>query len=82
MERNADNRLTEDIKRLKERLARKDREIEKLRMNHLFLETLFDDISEEIMVIDPDYNISYTNRVFLERYGLSKRMRRGGNVTR
>jgi two-component system sensor kinase FixL len=72
MEREPDNHLTEEVKRLKERLAGKDREIGKLRMNHLFLETLFDDISEEIMVIDPDYNITYTNRTFLERYGLSK----------
>jgi hypothetical protein len=66
--------LTAEISRLKDRLARKDREIEEMKVKGFFLETLFDGIEEQIMVIDPAYFIRDVNRVFLHQYGLKKKM--------
>lgn len=42
-------------------------------MTNLFLKTLFDGISEEIMVIDQDFMVNDVNQAFLDRYGLKKR---------
>ncbi len=64
--------LLEEKKRLQEVLTQKDLEIENLKMNNLFLGTLFDGISEEIMVLNPDFLIRDVNRAFLKRYGLRK----------
>lgn len=64
--------LKEEIRLLKESLAQKDLEIEELRTGHLFLETLFDGINEEVMVIDPEYTIKDVNKMFLENYHLAK----------
>jgi len=61
-----------EIERLKNKLAEKKREIKKLKTTNLFMETLFNGISEEIMVIDNDFNINEVNRAFLERCGLKK----------
>jgi two-component system sensor kinase FixL len=65
-------KLAEEIEGLRESLVQKDREIEKLKINNLFLGTLFDGISEEILVLDPDFNIKDVNRAFLKRYGVRK----------
>jgi two-component system sensor kinase FixL len=43
-----------------------------MKLNSFFLETLFDGIDEEIMVIDPQFSIQDANRVFLDQYGLTK----------
>jgi two-component system sensor kinase FixL len=67
-----DTRLSEEIKQLKEGLIKRDREIEGLKISNLFLGTLFDGISEEIMVLDPEFNVTDVNRAFLKRYGLKK----------
>ncbi|MFZ0447751.1 MAG: PAS domain S-box protein [Desulfatiglandaceae bacterium] len=64
--------LTGEVGNLKKTLARQEKLIEGLKMDNLFLETLFDGINEEIMVIDPDYRVLNVNRVFLDHYGLLK----------
>lgn len=61
-----------EITRLKDALLQKDREINQLKVANLFLETLFDGIAEEILVIDPQYEVRDVNRFFLERHGLTK----------
>ena len=64
--------LVKEIASLRKKLAEKDRETQELKMTNLFLGTLFDGISEEIMVIDKDYNINDVNIAFLKRCGLNK----------
>jgi len=72
MEMQTQEQLTAEINRLEDSLARKDREIEKMKGNSFFLETLFDGIGEEIMVVDSNFVIQDVNRVFLDQYGLKK----------
>jgi len=67
------NRLVKEIDRLKKSLAEKEREIKELKVKNLFLDTLFNGIDEEIMVLDQDLIINDVNRAFLKRYGLKKR---------
>jgi len=50
----------------------KTREIERLQMQNLFLKTVFDGISEEIMIVDRDFNVLDANRVLLERHRLDR----------
>ena len=64
--------LIRKIRLLKEALRRRERELERLRVKNLFLEAVFDGISEEIMVVDPDFNIKDANQTFLNRYGIKK----------
>lgn len=64
--------FSEEINLLREQLARKDQEIENLKTTNLFLGTIFDGISEEIMVLDRDFNINDVNKTFLKRHGLRK----------
>jgi two-component system sensor kinase FixL len=64
--------LTSEIDRLNESLARKQKEIEKLKVDRLFLQTLYDGINEEIMVMDSGYTVLDVNRVFLSNQGLSR----------
>ena len=64
--------LMQEIDRLKNSLAQGEQEIVKLQESNLFLETLFDGISEEILVIDQNFLIQDVNKVFLERHGLKK----------
>ena len=47
-------------------------ELEALRIQNLFLKTVFDGISEEIMVLDREFTVQDVNQVMLERYGLDK----------
>ncbi len=61
-----------EINRLKESLARKDREIEEMKVGGFFLETMFDGIEEQIMIIDPAYFVKDVNRAFLDQYGMKK----------
>ncbi|MDB9823076.1 PAS domain S-box protein [Deltaproteobacteria bacterium] len=61
-----------EIDRLKNRLSKKNREIKDLKIKNLFLESLFDGISEEIMVIDRDFIIKDANKAFLNRCNLKK----------
>jgi len=72
MEIQTQEQLTAEINRLKDSLARKDREIEKMKEGGFFLETLFNGIDEQIMVIDSKFFIQDVNRVFLEQYGMKK----------
>ena len=65
-------KLVEEINQLRESLEANDQEVDNLKMNNLFLETIFDVISEEIMVVDREYNINDVNRAFLKRYGFRK----------
>jgi two-component system sensor kinase FixL len=64
--------LMQEIKQLKDSLAQREQEIEKLKVSNLFRETLFDGIHEEIMVIDQNFLIQDVNKIFLQRYGLNK----------
>lgn len=61
-----------EIDRIKDNLAQYEQEITKLKESNLFLETLFNGISEEILVIDQNFLIQDVNTVFLERHGLKK----------
>ena len=72
MEQNSHEEHLLEIKRLRRELAQKEQEFEDLKMNHLFLKTVFDGINEEILVLDSDFNIRDVNRVFLDHYGLQK----------
>ena len=72
MEMQTAEQLMAEINRLKDSLARKDREIEKMKVGDFFLKTLFDGIDEQIMVIDPNFIIQDVNRVFLDQYGVKK----------
>jgi two-component system sensor kinase FixL len=65
-------KISEEIERLRETLSQKEQEIENLKTDNLFLRTLFDGISEEILVLDPDFTIREANKAFLKRYGLRK----------
>lgn len=62
----------EELEQLHEKLAAQDRELEQLRIHNLFLNTVFDGISEEILVLDREFNVRDANRVLLERYSLDK----------
>jgi two-component system sensor kinase FixL len=64
--------LTAEVDRLSKRLAQKEKEVERLRVDSLFLKTLYDGISEEIMVMDGGYTVLDVNRVFLANHGLSR----------
>ncbi|MGD8226629.1 MAG: PAS domain S-box protein [Desulfobacteraceae bacterium] len=64
--------LTKEIERLKESVSQKKEEIETLKIENLFLGTLFEGINEEILVLDPDFTIKEANKAFLKRYGLRK----------
>ncbi len=57
---------------LQAKLARMERRLEELQIENLFLNNVFDGISEEIMVLDRDFTIHNVNRVMLDRYGLEK----------
>jgi two-component system, LuxR family, sensor kinase FixL len=61
-----------EIERLKAKLAAKNKEIKKIKTINLFMESLFNGIDEEIMVIDNDFRINEANKAFLERCGLKK----------
>ncbi len=65
--------LLDEIQRIKKRLAKKNREIRALKTGNLFMESLFDGISEEIMVIGQDFRINDANKAFLDRCGLMKK---------
>jgi PAS domain S-box-containing protein len=64
--------LTAEVDRLRKNLAQKQKEMEKLKVDSLFLKTLYDGINEEIMVMDDRYTILDVNRVFLSNHGLSR----------
>ncbi len=65
--------LLAEIESLRQELSKKEQEIEKLKLSNLFLETLFNGIDEEILVIRPDFSIVDANRVFLENHGLNRK---------
>ena len=73
METGEQEELLKEVDRLKNRLSKKNREIRGLKIKNLFLESLFDGISEEIMVIDQDFIIRDVNRAFLNKCDLKKR---------
>jgi two-component system, LuxR family, sensor kinase FixL len=60
------------VEKLKAKVAAKNKEIKKLKTMNLFMESLFNGIDEEIMVIDNDFRINDVNKAFLERCGLVK----------
>jgi len=72
METEREKQLTKEIKFLKEILAQKEHEMEQIKVRNLFLETLFDGINEEIMVVNSDFVIQNVNKVFLKHYGLKR----------
>ena len=72
METEKERLLVEQVRELKESLARKEDEIEKQRIAGTFLQALFEEIHEEIMVIDPSFVIQDVNKFFLERHDLKK----------
>jgi two-component system, LuxR family, sensor kinase FixL len=57
---------------LEDQIDSMERRLRQLEMENLFLNNVFDGISEEIMVLDRDFTVHNVNRVMLERYGLEK----------
>ncbi len=55
------------------RLEKLSREIRELKKTNMFLSSLYDGISEEIIVIDQDFYIIDANRAFLTKAGLLKK---------
>lgn len=64
--------LKVEIDRLRKRLARKEKEIQKLKVENVFLKTIYDGINEEIMVMDGGYTVLDVNRVFLSNHEVSR----------
>ncbi len=60
------------IEGLQAKLSRMERRLEELQIENLFLNNVFDGISEEIMVLDRDFKVHNVNRIMLDRYGLEK----------
>ncbi len=60
------------IEWLQAELARMEKRVEELQIENLFLNNVFDGISEEILVLDRDFIIHNANSVMLNRYGLKK----------
>jgi two-component system sensor kinase FixL len=67
------SRDTSKIESLEARLDKKNREIRELKKLNMFLTSLYDGISEEIMVIDQDFFINDVNKAFLNKCGLAKK---------
>ncbi len=72
MEAKQEKPVSRELARLRKNVARQKKVIEDLKVDNLFLETLFDGIDEEIMVLDLDYRILNVNKSFLERHGIDK----------
>lgn len=64
--------LIKEITELKDLLNQKSKEIENLEHSNSFLQKLFNEIHEEIIVIGPDFVIHDVNKFFLDHYGLKK----------
>ncbi|MBN1849642.1 MAG: PAS domain S-box protein [Deltaproteobacteria bacterium] len=65
--------LTREISRLKKRLAKKERALRDARIISQSLESLFDGVNEEILLLDDQLKIIDANQTFLKRYKLSKK---------
>lgn len=61
------------IESLESQLDKKNHEIRELKKINMFLYSLYDGISEEIMVIDQDFIINDVNRAFLDKFDLVKK---------
>ena len=72
MKEDDNKRLNQEIRLLKETLVQTERELDALKVNNLFLGALFDGITEEIMVVDPEFNIKDVNKTFLNHYGVKR----------
>ena len=72
METESDKRFAEEINHLKEKLFQDEKKIEELKKRNLFLETLFDGIHEQIMVIDSNFVVQDVNKFFLQHCGLNR----------
>ena len=66
-------KLNKEIDRLKKNLTKRDQELKKLQVSNLCFESLFDGISEEILMLDQDMRIVDVNKAFLKRYGIKKK---------
>ena len=77
MEKTPVTSVDEELRRVREELARKERYIDTLKDHNAFLETLFDGIQEEIMVVDKDFAIREVNEAFCAQHGVSKDEVRG-----
>lgn len=64
--------LKREISRLRQALAHSERELKTVRLKERFLDTLFEGIQEEILIIDRHHTIQGANRTFLERHGLER----------
>ncbi|MBW2030514.1 MAG: PAS domain S-box protein [Deltaproteobacteria bacterium] len=65
-------RTARDRDRLKALLREKEEELKSLRSRGLFLEALYENSGEEILVIDPDFTIREANQTFLSTYRLRR----------
>ena len=68
-----DIRNTSPVESPESLLDQKNREIKELKKKNMLLTSLYDGISEEIMVIDQDFIICDANRSFLKKCGLDKK---------
>ena len=67
------SRNASKMQSLESRLDKKNREIRELKKINMFLTSLYDGVSEEIMVVDQDFIINDVNRAFLNITGLKKK---------
>ena len=58
-------RVVEERNLLMEQLSKQGQVLENLKLSNLFLGAIFNGISEEIMVMDDDFNIIKVNKTFL-----------------
>lgn len=72
METHEIDKLTVQIRVLKDMLAQKEQQLKALEGSNLFLKTLFDAVSEEVILVDENFNIEDVNQKFLNNYPLKK----------
>ncbi len=72
MEKKKEKTVSQERDQLKKVVAEQKEIIERLKVDNLFLETLFEGIDEEIMVLDANHRVLNVNRSFLEGHGMEK----------
>lgn len=66
------NRLSDKKKRPAEAQHPKVKGAELYPRDNRFLDAIFDNVGDEIMIVDPEFNIRDANRAFLTRYNMKK----------
>jgi len=72
MSKNSDDDPIRETDRIKMRAARDNSPFKASPQKYPFYDAIFDGISDEVMIVDPEFNIRDVNRAFLNRYHLKK----------